>query len=214
MAVATAPGDLVKFSVWCTDGNQAAVNTYYFGVNTVAGGGVTDLVAAQEFEAIFAPGYKLCLNNNAVFNGVQCQILRNGGAFIAQNSNALTGAGTGGAISLPRQVSGLISWKTDKAGQKNRGRSYLPFFSTTSDVGDGSMNAGTQANVVAIANLLVALGTLGTGGVTSHFIFSLKHGAPKNVQPLADPIISGSVKPQWATQRKRGFFGRPNVSPV
>lgn len=214
MAVNTQPGDLLKFSVWCTDGNQASVNTFWYACNTIVGTGVSDLTAAQEFEVGVAPLYKPNLNNNAVFNGVQCQIWRAGHPFIAQVSNALTGVGTGGAVSLPRQVTGLISWKTDKAGQKNRGRSYIPFYSTSSDVGDGTMNAGTQTNTLAIASFLTVLNTLGTGGNTSHLIFSLKHSAPKGVQPLADPIISGSVKPLWATQRKRGSFGRPNVSPV
>jgi hypothetical protein len=214
MSVNMAAGDIVKFSVWCTDGNQAAVNTFYYAINASAGSGCSDLEAAHEFEILMAPLYKVNLNNNAIFNGVQCQILRAGNKFIAQQSIALTGAGTGGAVSLPRQCAGLISWKTDKAGQKNRGRTYLPFFSSSSDVGDGSMNAGTQTNVLAVATTALAIGTLGTGGNTSHFALSLKHGAPKNVQPLADPIINGTVKPQWATQRKRGFFGRPNVSPI
>lgn len=214
MAVNILAGDLVKFSVWCTDGDQASVNTYWYQCNSIVGSGVSDLTAAQEFEVGMAPLYKVNLNNNADFNGVQCQIMRAGRPFIAQQSNALVGVGTGGAIALPRQTAGIISWRTDKAGQAYRGRTYLPFFATDSDVGNGTPNAGTQANILAIANFAVVLNTLGTGGNTSHLIFSLKHSAPKGVQPLADPIILGKVPPKWATQRRRGSFGRPNVSPV
>lgn len=75
------------------------------------------------------------------------------------------------------------------------------------------MNTGTQANVLAVGALAHTINTLGTGGNTSHIVYSIKHHAARGVQPLADPVTVVSVKPQWATQRKRGFFGRPNVSP-
>jgi hypothetical protein len=214
MAAPILAGDVVKLSVWCSDTEQASVNTYWYGCNSITGTGATDLVFAQEIETSLATLYKPILNNNATFDGVIAQIYRAGQPFIGQESIAHAGAGTGGAISLPRQCSGLISWQTDKAGQKYRGRTYLPFFSASSDVGDGTINAGTVTNMVGLATFLQAGILAGTTPNQSNLFLILAHRFAKGVQPLGDPIIKGLVRPKWATMRKRGSYGRPNVSPI
>jgi hypothetical protein len=126
----------------------------------------------------------------------------------------LAGAGTGGTDALPRQVAGLTAWKTALAGRAFRGRTFWPFPSAAFDTGDG---VPTAAAVTAYTNLAVeALNFVTVGDVTNRSIIALviRNKPVRGVPWTSTPVTVGTTFNKWATQRRRGTFGRANVSPI
>ena len=123
--------------------------------------------------------------------------------------------GTGGATSLPKQTCGLASIKTALAGRRYRGRMYLPFPSVTMDTGDGVPTAGYQVNVVNAVTVMLSVNNITVGGRTANWNTVLVHKAGKTPIPASPtPITTFVIDGGWATQRKRGYFGRINESPI
>jgi hypothetical protein len=210
MATVLAVGNILKFSVWCVDGGQAAVNAYYFNVVAVTGSPATDQDAGDVFINNISASIKAIINANASFNGVVTQ--RVFPLPLTADVFSVTGAGvgTGGSPALPKQCSGLVSWYTALAGRAKRGRSYIPFPSSTMDTGDGVPTAGyvtllgTHSTAV---NTSTAVSVGGRGATLGQVLF---HRATNTF----DVITSKLPRAQWATQRRRGAYGRPNSSPV
>lgn len=216
-----ALGDKIKVRAWVKDVDQAAVNTITYlctGGNT---GGVTDQDVASSLQVNWNPFYVGLINNNAEWRGVQCYLepatpgpTR---APVFDNSNPLVG--TAGAVAAPRQTCGLIQFGTTNAGRQYRGRIYLPFPATADVALNGAPSAsyGTRLNAFAtfLQNTFFLTDVSGTKFIPC--IQVLVHGPfgkPPQPGPLPSPIIQWSSSNRWATQRRRGAFGRLNASPI
>lgn len=205
--------------IWCLQAEQAAVNTVYYNVIANTGVLVQDTDMARVIEAMVAPQYKAIQSTDVSFRGVQTYLTNppaGGAAPSTVFSNALAGPGSLTPPDCPRQVSGLISWTTNLLGKRYRGRFYMPFPSTSLVATDGLPTAAYQTSLVNLGHAFLNLVTINNVGSTGSATVALylHHRAGKSPTPLATPITGIVVPPKFATQKRRGSYGRPNNSPI
>lgn len=110
---------------------------------------------------------------------------------------------------LPTQVSGLISLYTDTLGKTGQGRVYVPF----------PWAGANDTNATPTSAYMTGLNTLGTFFATNRTVAGV--GVSANIMPVLyipggappKPIIRAIARDAWATQRRRGAFGRTNGNP-
>jgi hypothetical protein len=212
MTVNLQSGDVVQFRVWSSDSEQAAVNTFHYLCIAPPVGTVTDFDAAVEFDTVIAANLKAMLYNGAVYNGVECRVVNRLPLSIFQVGNAGTGAGTAGAVGMARQDAGLTGWTTALAGPGNRGRTFWPFPSVTDNQGLGVPTAGYQGKQNTIVGTLIGLNLLHNVAVTATIAVAMVVRRKGAFPPVT--ITSATDRGRWATQRRRGSYGRVNVSPI
>jgi hypothetical protein len=206
-----AVNDILVSKVICYDtGNaQVGINNIWYQVSSVTGASaINDGTWAVYFDGIMAPVYKAWINNNCSYRGVLVQVVAPT-VYAAQISSANTGAGTGGANSLPDQVSGLIAFKTPLAGRGYRGRIYPPFPSTAWSNAAGQMN---NAGFLVLGNIETAIPlshTLTAGATSATLVQVIYHRKTKT----ATQVLGQLPIEMFATQRRRGQEGRTNLIP-
>jgi hypothetical protein len=131
-------------------------------------------------------------------------------------SVGLDGIGIAGGTNLPTQVSGLLSLVTGLAGRKFRGRIFPGFPSTAFADVQGLQNAAGSVALAGIAAAISTSQTLSVGGISTTMQLFLRHpdlvvSGVRVVQ--GTPAIGWNVSTRFATQRRRGQFGRTNVNP-
>ncbi len=222
MAVPLSVGRPVRCRIWCVTssfGGQASVNTIHYMTAAVGAIPATDLDVATALNNLLAVDMKSLLGNLATYRGVQAQILKPAfpyhAEFVEQFDNSLAGIGNAGPDMFAGQTCGLLSFQTIKSGPQFRGRFYIPFPSTESSNADGTPAASYIANAGDLA------GTVGVGlavsdsGRTATLVRVLLNGRNKAGEvPTPQPVLSTTVSGLWATQQRRGPFGRQNRSPI
>lgn len=207
-----AVGNILKFGIWTSDVEQAAVNTVYYHVFAVGGTPATDQDAVDAFSAAMAAAMKALLANGATYDGSQLRIQNVIPFPNVVISNSGNGAGSAGAVGLPRQTAGLCSWKTAFGGPGYRGRCYIPFPSASDNQAGGSPTAGYQTRLGDLVDAITLFSSISVGGRTASVEFGVYHqrgpGSPSFAE-VTTAIASG----KWATIKKRGSFGRANTSP-
>lgn len=217
----TAANDFVQVRVWCKDEEQAAVNSLWFRVFSQTGVGVTDLEIATFWDTTLAPLYKPLLSAKATYVGVEAQIRRPGPVpplvFASALSSLFPGVGTAGTDALPRQDSGLISFRTAFAGPAGRGRNYIPFPSTARATAEGEP---TSTYLSDLESLLLAYESfingdtiVGVGGTALLTWIICQIGPKPNYLLSHTNVTDGVAKTAFATQRRRGTLGKANKSP-
>jgi hypothetical protein len=213
MSTPLALNTLVKIRVGCYMGgiSQAAWNTGYMVATAVAGAGGSDLDLAVSLDTGFTAVYPPLLNNEAGYNGTSCQIVNTAGKATGtvQQSTAGAAVGTAGATALAPQTCGLFRRQTAFPKQAGRGRCYVPFPSTAHDQGAGVTTGAYQTLLQALAAVWAAPVTVGAGGNTSTLTWILK---PAGIG-LTRTLTGYTTSIGWATQRRRGYFGRLNREP-
>jgi len=111
---------------------------------------------------------------------------------------------------MPRQVSGIITKKTGFASRALRGRMYVGFMGIDQDTTAGHPTIGYIAELQSMADNLFgpALTIVGAAGSTT-----LKSVLWHRGSRTFDYLTSGLARSRWATQKRRGDYGRPNVAP-
>jgi len=155
--------------------------------------------------------YKSLLNDEAVYVGLTVQRIFPGPTAIADVDVTGGGNGNAGATPIPRQCSGLVTKRTALAGQRYRGRVYLPF--PSEDDNDGTValpTAGyvTRANTWSASAL--APWAVSSGGNTCTMTPVLWH----NDTQTYDDVAGYRVREFWASQLRRGSFGPVNPFPL
>jgi hypothetical protein len=211
-------GDILKFSLWCSDSEQASVNTFYYAVTNIGvGGPPLDDEAALDFDTAVQASIKALISNTATYRGSQCQIVSRPPFRIPQPSVVNAGVGTAGAIGMARQTAGLISWYTDFPGPSGRGRTYVPFPSTSDDAGLGLPTNGYITKLENFKDALVDLTNItGAGGTSATVAIALAHySLPRTAEqvPTVTFLRSHISRGKWATQKRRGSYGRSNAVP-
>jgi hypothetical protein len=171
-------------------------------------------------DSVIAPVYKPLLANVAEYKGVQVSINRSTFPYrqinlpVAQNTGA--GVGTGGAIPMPKQTAGLLRFQTLNAGPAGRGRWYLPFPPQDADSGGGTASAAYVLALLALGGEVGVGISLSASGRTAILVRALVHNPPKGggPVPVPSPVVDFVGSPFWATQKRRGSFGRTNKSPI
>lgn len=214
-------GQLCKARIWTRlpAAQQAAVNTLWYIVAAAGSPPATDLDLAQQLDGNIQALYKAMMTNAAEYRGVQVQICDptppNHALFVEANTNANAGAGGIAGAILPHQTCGLISFQTLNPGQAGRGRFYTAFPAAASDSGGGSPNATYITDLTTLAGLVDSGQIISVSGRTATLVRIIRHGKNKaGTFPAPSPIATSSVSDAWATQRRRGSFGRTNKSPI
>lgn len=211
--------DIYKMRVYCYDADltQVAINTTYWQTTAEAGTGATQFAMASALDALLSPVYIAAMSSRSIYRGLTFQKISPGLPLVASVSTGNNGPGSVGATTAPGQVSGLISFKTPFAGKGFRGRIYIPFPYSTAADGQGRMVAGYQTVLRDIAAVYVAPHTIGAGGNTTTLECSIQHREnPGAIPPVYRyySLDSSNVPLAFATQRRRGQFGRTNPLPI
>lgn len=203
-------GDIMRIRAVTYANDQVAVNVRHFRVSAVTGTQATPLQIATAFDGALAPAYKNMMSVNANYRGVGCQKIFPLPPALESTVVANAGAGLVAGNLLSRQTAGIMTIKTASAGRKYRGRIYYPFPSVGSSDANGIPTNAYLALIgaIAIAWGLVGVNTTvaGVGGNTT-LVPIIWHRATNTY----DDVTSSASSQKWATQRRRGSFGRVNV---
>lgn len=209
MATVLSPSDQVRSSIWTADSEQASVNVLHWRVQSVGGSPATDADLAIALDTIIAPVIKPVIANTATYRGVEVQIL-----FptlqLAVSATGFTGVGTAGANALPRQTAALTQWRTTLAGRHGRGRSYWPFPASALNQLDGVMTPAGLALYQALHLAILNFGVFTVGGRTATVALTVYN----RVTHVGTVVSAATTLSKWGTQKRRGSFGRPNLSPI
>lgn len=200
--------------IMVSGGQTAVLRRYYRCILLTGPDAMTEQDLASAAADLYAPLYAPLMWNSAEYRGVL--VTRASGALpmtipTVGTPTAVTN-GTAGTTALPKQTAGLISLRTANQGKKNRGRQYVPFPATASDTGAGVPTLLYLTDLVALGVELRTTRVYGNVGLTATATMApviWKKGAvPFSV------IDSMVARRAWATQRKRGDYGRLNSSPI
>jgi len=208
MAIAT--GQLYTLRLYCQLQDQISVNVRHFEIGANVGGGLTEQECARKFSNKFAVLYRAVMSSQANFLGVQLnRLIANilGPGFTSQFG---AGAGRLEAAPLPRQVCGLIQFQAEVGGRKSRGRMYFPFVCEGHISAEGHVEENLRNHLRVVGSTMAQPIILGdTASVTTTFNPIIYHRATQTF----DGIVGYSVGNRWATQKRRGDFGRQNPIP-
>lgn len=211
---AIVEGNIITLRLWSTWSNQAAVNTFHYlmGVRT----GLVDVNgAALFFDTLLNVLVKAIMADSSTYRGLQCYVnqlpLPQPGVSVVY-----AGVGTGSGLQMGAQICGLSRWQTAFAGPANRGRTYWPFPPAGLDAAGGFPSTGYLSDLEAIQDALIGVSAVTqAGGGTIDATYIIRHGLNKaGIIPPPTPITTGLASGGWATQKRRGFFGRANTSPI
>jgi len=212
MAWTIANNDYLEVTIFCVQGEQVGVNVVHFQVGSIVGTFTAEELA-DEYSNYVAAAYKAWLSDTANFQGVKLRLVGEEGIMPAPVYSAGGGGvGTGGAL-MPRQVAGLIRKRREAQGPSGRGRVYAPF-PGLEDHDLGALSADGQTRLGAIRAVLfgnpapIAL-TPGASGACN--FTPVMYTRASNTFSL---VIRSEISSQFATQKRRGYFGRPNALPA
>jgi hypothetical protein len=210
MPTTLAVGDVVLMTVACYRPSQVALNDFHWQVAAIGGASLTDAAVALKLDATLAPLYKPLMNGDSTYYGVRLQRISPLPKPVAVVGEANTGVGTAVGAGLPGQVSGLMTLRTNSAGRAFRGRLYIPFpaasyFSSPLDTPTALWDTNVDAIAAILKNPYLAM----IGADTVTLVPVIWHKATRT----STPIIDAESTSKFATQRRRGNYGRPNVVP-
>lgn len=211
MAFNIVSGGVVRFVAYYTYPGQVATNKRDYQCILLTGGLVigSDDVLAQ-LDSDWATQIKPLMTSDADYYGSQLYYQTPVGAPPRPSSTkASAGPGSDAGEALPLQTAGLVSLYTDTLGKTGQGRIYTPFPSIDSQGTDSTPDALFLADLANFRDYLIAPLVVTAGGVTATFVPVLY--LPGGVPPKQ--IVSGIARDAWATQRRRGNFGRVNSNP-
>lgn len=210
MTQALVVGDVIKAQLWTRDSEQASVNTFHYKVSAVTGivPSLEDFLA--EWLTALAPSYKALLCASAHLDGGLAQVVFPLPLMVSVKSQVGAGIGGVGEPAMSRQTAGLISWSTPLAGPGGRGRTYIPFPSTLDSAGIGIPDPAYIAKLTTFGTDASTFQTVGTAPNTATVQIGIRQSKTGNFI-----VFSGvTYNAKWATQKRRGSYGRPNASPV
>jgi len=206
-------GDVIECRsyAWQPDLKQLGINTTKWQVaGPITGPSTLDSVASalgSQIRLLIPP----LMSSAATLYGVSVRALK--GA--TRETPAWYRNPTPGTVSgeiLPAQLTGLVSMYTAYAGRQGRGRNYLPFPADSSN-DDGVPTSGYHDVLTAYA-LFLSEPLVTSTDVEFTLIpglFPLLAGDPPARGFV--PFVETTASIYWATQRRRGEFGRVNTLP-
>lgn len=211
--------DVIQAQAFTTFNVQSTTTTFHYVAQlTGFAPGVSDQDCATTLDGIIAPFIKAVMGAAVTYNGMQVRIISRVPQPAAVASTAGTGVGTVGGGLLPLQTRGFWSRRTNTSGRAFRGRVYIPFPAQNDNTG-GVPSGAYQTRLIALANAIepfAGIAVTGGGGAATLVptIFHRARPGPPPV-PASETVITSRLFPiKWATQRRSGSFGRPNVSPI
>lgn len=202
--------NIYQARIFCRQAPVTSVNVRHWVVNQVNPPEPTDAEYAFAVSNHLGTALTNCISSSALYAGLTLQKifpLPVAGAFAATNS---TGPGTRPGDTLPPQVAGLISLRSNLVGRRRRGRMYIPF----PVEGDNEPPFRPTAPYLALLGLLgdrftLAINVAGAGG-GSAVLLAIVWSRTENT---GIDITSRLIRDTWATVRKRSEFRGPDAEP-
>ncbi len=214
MSTPLSVGMVLQARAWCQKDDQVSVTTFHHRIDAASGPVATDVDFLTAWDAIYSGWFKDFICTADRYLGATVQILSPGPIGLQRVTVASAGAGVVAPPRLPSQTSGLIQWGTNLGGRQNKGRIYTPFPCTVANNTDGFPSSGYLILLDDVGSEYVThtAWTLASGSQTINPV--LVHRKNKaGVTPIPSLISTWKSSNQWATQRKRGAYGRPNSAP-
>jgi len=203
------------------NGNILSCNNFAYGNNQVQQvdtswiisaviGAPTSIDFVSGLDSLMASLLLPAMPAAATYYGTKARLMTPANILYPEFANGNTATGTAGGNLLPTQVRGLIKWNTAQLGRAYRGRMYVPFPSTAFNTAAGLPTAGytTVLNTISSALILgFGFGVAPNTGFASLVIFN------KKLRINRGGVVFGPTSSKWATQRRGGSYGRPNVIP-
>lgn len=216
-------GNVYKTRFFCYDSNltQVCINTVYLQVAVSPGiGTMSEQSMCDAVSLAFSAYYVDYLTITAVYYGCSMQLVNPVPATepIPLFSRVGTHAGAVAGNPLPLQVSGVITIKTAFAGRHYRGRIYPGFLPASYSDATGAALPVMVTNMTLLANALQSTIAY-TSGANIVNLFAVLRSAVQVLVPPApktvfySPITSALPVQRFATQRRRGQYGRINSPP-
>lgn len=204
-------GGIVRAVTYCQKAGQVAVNQHKWQLtNLTSGTAFSSNQFTINYDVAMAALYNPLMYVDANYYGTQVYLLNPIGLPPRPDSiNVNTTPGTGPGSFLPTQTCGLISLRSATLGKIGAGRTYLPFPYGDANSPDGVPTAAYQTNAAFLAGFLESNFVVIDGGVTATFRPCLYRGGTDTPRFIEEATVSGS----WATQRRRGDYGRLNKVP-
>lgn len=215
MSVNFAGISVIRFSAYFKLGNQLGVVDRWLSALSVVPGTAwnsTNLFAAMAAASLHT-FFQAAISDNATLLGYKLYQKQTGAPPLVDRDISIAGACSGGAGELPTQNAALIRFSSSLGGSRGHGRMYLPFPYTTALAATGLLGVTYKGFVQTLADAIVTGFTVpnaGTGGGTLTVRPCTVYTLP--VTGLALAMDGSSVADGFATQRRRGFFGKPNTS--
>lgn len=201
-----AIGDIYRVTAWCYFQEQAGLNVLHYQVTGEQGGTLTPALVATQFGSQNGPLYRQVLASTASYIGCTSQRIVPKPPSLLATSTTSAGAGLVAGDVLPKQTAGIISFYTLNAGRRYRGRAYVPFPGEADNVAD-STPSPTYVTMIGQLGLSLKGMNVTSGGLTATLALVIYHR-----DLLIGTLVQGHVtKKLWATQRRRGDFGRTNA---
>ena len=204
--------DIIKtiFVVQGLDGQVALPAVHWAGgIVSGSGGDVADLLIAINGACI--PQFLTLLNSNVTFKGMLGQRVFPLPVTAREVSVVAEGPGTGGSNSAPQQSAPLLTFETPLAGPAHRGRMFIPFMPGNEiNSGTGHLVSLFQGAVQNFGNSLVSLASTGGGTNATAVNLCIYHRESGTFDIVSAAVAQSKV----GTQRKRGNYGKANISPI
>jgi hypothetical protein len=205
-----AVGDIIQMRIECHSEPQVSQNVRHFIISVENPPAATLQQMAAALNTIFAPLYKNVLNANAFFRGVGTRRVHPPPLTLEATTDDSAGLGLILGDQLPAQVSGIITLKTQFAGRAYRGRVYIPFPGEASNTASATPDATYLSNLNLLGSAFITGVVVPNGAGNSTLTPVIFH----RVNKLTTVLLDFTARPVWATQRRRGDYGRPNTPTI
>lgn len=171
----------------------------------------TDADVAVQFDSDLSTALKGMLSEDWAYDGVEVSLISRSPKPVTQIVN--TGAGPGIVVSptANTQATGLLTLLTTFAGRAYRGRLYMP------GVWVGAISAGLGfpttdyvSGLAALGVLLVAFGDISVGFRSSSISWGVYHRVAHEISQ----VVTTLARLRFATQRRRGNYGKNRTPPI
>jgi hypothetical protein len=206
-------GNVLRNNYWVQASfSQAGMFGLHWLCTGVTGTPTTDFDAVTVLDTALAAPIKGLLNTQVEYRGSTMQLINILPLPVMQAATARAGNGTATGLAMPQQVSGIMTAYTAVAGSKGRGRIFMPFPAVSEDADPGMPSSAYVAALLAFGNLMLPNFTIPNAASTGSATLAL---VVYNRIPATTQLITSWVaRAKWATQKRRGVYGRANQSPI
>jgi len=202
--------DIVEVKVYCKTTTQLSVNVRHFVCIDKQGTGAPASSILTYYKELLAPLYKALMSVGAEYRGLSLQKISPAPIAALAFDDGEQGVGDVGGDPLPGQVCGILTFRSNLAGRANRGRMFVPFPSETDNDADQTPIDGYIVRLSELGDAFIGADEIGGGGNTVQLQSIVLH----RVSMSGTALITWKANNKWATQRRRGSYGRPNESPL
>jgi hypothetical protein len=203
-------GEVYEYRIYCTAGTQTSINVRHLKLISFTGTPPVESSFPASLVTLYQTAYVALMQAGSNFAGISVTKVDPAPLGVTFVSLGGTAGGVAGDP-LPTQCSGLITLRALTGGRHGRGRVYIPFPSEASST--------TSPQPTPVAGYMTSLTTL-----SALFVNTILFGAVGNQWTAFPGVYERATRifhtmatatgiPKWATQRRRGSFGRPNSPP-